>query len=280
MEELFAKAVFLNFITDLSSVMEGDIAHVPDVFTNSFSVQTQSTQGAEVTTAGPAQTDVTLTVDTHEYVAHIIGDKDQQQLMNSYDFNSVYARKTGKTLVNSIESSIAALWSGLTSNTIGDTATVLKDLEIRQSIEALDKGHFDMQETGWFIHPTVWWLQLAGIQKYYDKSQAGGDTSLTIDGNFGPMDASRGLQGNLYGIDLFTTTNVVSGLQTYRNMLLHKEAFGYATQTPGGSTVRVQSENAIRNLGLLTVADTVYGVTELRDEAAVLVNANTSATTA
>ena len=81
-EQMFESAVFSNFFLNLSSYMTegGDIAHIPDVYTNAFTVQTQSTQGAEITTAGPAQVDTTLTVDTHKYIAQIIGDKDLQQL--------------------------------------------------------------------------------------------------------------------------------------------------------------------------------------------------------
>lgn len=285
MEELFAKTVFANFCRDLSPYAQngGDIFHVPDVFTNTFTVQTQSTQGAEVTTAGPAQSDVTLTVSTHKYIAHIIGDKDARQLSSSYDFNGIYARKTGSLLADALEDDLAALWSGLTTNSVGDTATVLTDLEIRQSIEKLATANFDLRECGWFMHPYVFWTQVAAIQKFYDASQVGlmGQDwkGFTIAGNFGPMDASRGLVGKLYGIPLFTSSNVVSGLLTYRNLLLHKDAFGFAVQTPGGNKVRIQTDSLIQNLGMLTVADIIYGVAELRDAAAVVVNASTTATT-
>lgn len=67
LEELFAPAVAANFFTDLSSLGNGhDIIHIPDIFTNAFSGQTQATQGAEVTTEAPAQTDTTLTINTHK----------------------------------------------------------------------------------------------------------------------------------------------------------------------------------------------------------------------
>jgi len=67
-EAFFAKTVFANFCTDLSSYAANgsDIFHLPDVFTNVTTAQTQSTEGAEVTTAAPAAIDTTLTVDTHK----------------------------------------------------------------------------------------------------------------------------------------------------------------------------------------------------------------------
>lgn len=281
LEQMFAKTVLANFVTDLSPYAQdgGDILHVPDIFTNSFSVSSQSTQGAEITTESPAAVDVTLTISTHSYIAFIMGDLTLKQLAKSYDMNSRYAVKAGKALADSLEDALAALWSGLSTNSVGDTATVVTDLEIRQAIEKLDTGNFDLREAAFFFHPYVFWTQIAGIQKFYDMSQSGYTGSFTISGNFGPMDASRGLKGMLYGIPLYTTTNIVSGLQTYRNLLLHKEALGFAVQTPGGGTVRVQTDYLLQNLGMLTVVDMIYGVVELRDAAGVVINANSSATT-
>ncbi len=285
LEEFFAKTVFANFCTDLSPYAQegGDIFHVPEVFTNSFTVLNQATQGAEITTAGPAQGDITLNINTHNYIAFLIGDKDLRQLSRMYDHNVIYAKKAGASVADSLEDALAALWSGLSTNSVGDTATVLTDLEIRQSINALASGNFDLRECGWFLHPYVFWTQVAAISKFYDASQIGllgqDAKGFTITGNFGPMDASRGLVGKLYGIPLFTSTNVVSGLLTYRNLLLHKSCFGFGVQTPGGSSVRVQTENRLENIGMLTLVDMLFGVIELRDAAGVVVNASTTATT-
>jgi hypothetical protein len=70
----------------------GDIAHVPNIYTNTFTVQTQSTQGAEITTEGPAQVDTTLTINLHKYIAYIIGNKDMVQLATKYQLNEKYAK--------------------------------------------------------------------------------------------------------------------------------------------------------------------------------------------
>ena len=73
---------------------------------------------------------------------------------------------------------------------------------------------------------------------------------------------------------VFTSTNVVGALQTYRNMILHKDAFAFATK--GDSRVRLQSEYKLENLGQLFVADARYGVVENYDTHAVVINANTT----
>jgi hypothetical protein len=292
MEELFAGAVGANWFTDLSAYARGggDIYHVPDVFTNTMTVGTQSTQGAEITTASPAQVDVTLTINTHSYVAYIIGDKDMAQLSKIYDFNTVYTSKSAKALRITLEDAIFALWSGLSTNVVGDTATVLSDAEIRTGVNALEAANFDVNggDVAFFFHPYTYWIQLGATTKYYDQSARGNYSAAGFvnSGAFGQSTAASpsGLKGVLYGIPVYVTSRIVSGLQTYRNLLAHKTAFGFATQylsTPGSMTtednrVRAQSAYQIRNLGYLTVVDMIYGVTELRDAAAVVLNGSSS----
>jgi hypothetical protein len=72
-EALFPEFVLTRFVTDLSTYMEdgGRIVHVPNIYTNIFTASTQSVQGAEITTQARATVDVTLTVNTHIYVAWI-----------------------------------------------------------------------------------------------------------------------------------------------------------------------------------------------------------------
>lgn len=284
-KELFAKATAANFFLDLSSsVTDGaDIIHVPDVYTNAFTGQTQGTQGAEVTTEGPAQVDTTLTINTHKYVAAIIGDKDMAQLAAQYDYNMVYIEKMAGTLRTALEAALFGLWSGLSTSVIGDTATVVSDSEIRQAVNALDSYNFGLEsDVAWFFHPYVYWLQLGAVSKYYDQSVAGplSMPGFTRSGELGQGMPATNHKGFLYGIPVYTSTNVVSGLQTYRNLLAHKSAFGYATQTLSGAQmlesgrVRAQTNYELRNLGQLTVVDMIYGVAELRDTAAVVVNAS------
>lgn len=279
-EKLFSKSVLSAFVTDLSSfATEGsDIFHVPDIFTNALTVGTQSTQGAEITTASPDSVDTTLTVSTHKYVAYIMGDLTLQQVATKYSVMDLYAKEAAALLIEALETSIAGLWSSITTNTVGDTATVLSDAEIRQGIEKLATGKFDLTECAFFVHPYVFWLQLHAITKYYQQYSVGPANAAgpVATGNLGPGNLATALVGRLYNIPVYTTTVIVSGLQTYRNLLLHKSAFGFAIQTRGGNKVRVQMDNLVQNLGTLTVADIIYGVAVLREPGAVLLNASSA----
>lgn len=283
-EPNFPKAVLMNFFTDLSEFAQdgGDILHVPNIYTNIFTASTQTNEGDGVVDQSPAQVDVTLTISTHKYVAWIIGDMTMKQLARFYNLNEKYAREAKNVLTVAVEASLAALWSSLSTNVVGDTATVLSDAEIRDAINALDSLDYDLNETAFFFHPFVFWTQLGGITKYY--SQYASNLNFIRTGNFGPGDPSRGLRGMLYDQPCYVTTNIVSGLQTYRNLFAHKSAFGFAFQTPGlgggegnGDRFRVQADYMLVNLGMLTVVDTIYGTGVLREPAGVVVNANNTA---
>jgi len=278
-EPKFEDLTILNFVTDLSDYMTdgGDTVHVPNIYTNTFSVSTQTTQGAGLVDESVAQVDTTLTVNLHKYIAWMIGDKDMRQLATKFSLNAKYATEARKLLTQAIEDSLFGLWSSISTNTVGDTTTVLTDLEIRTAIDKLDSTNYELDQTAFFIHPTVFWLQVAGVQKYYDSSM-NGKPSVVRTGAFGEM-SSKNYKGTLYSVDMYTSPRVVSGLLTYRNLLLHTSAFGVATQTVGGGFTRVQAQYKLENLALLTVVDTIYGVGVLREPGAVLVNANTSATT-
>lgn len=286
LEPKFPKAVLANFCTDLTYLMEGggDTLHVPNIYTNKFTSSTQTNEGDGVIDQSPAQVDVTLSIATHVYVAWIFGDMTIKQLAYSDKLNRLYAEEAMNVLMVALEDSLAALWSSITTNVVGDTATVLSDAEIRDAINALDTLDLELTETAFFFHPFVFWTQLGGISKYY--SQYSSSFNFIRDGAFGKMDQSRGLRGVLYDQPCYITTRIVSGLQTYRNLFLHKEAFGYARQTPGigggegnSAGARVQSDYLLQNLGMLTVVDSIYGVAVLRENGAVLVNANSTAKT-
>lgn len=285
LEPKFPKAVLANFFTDLSYLVEegGDTLHVPNIYTNKFTASTQANEGDGVVDQSPAQVDVTLSINLHYYVAWIFGDATIKQIAFSDKLNKLYAEEAMNVLMVALEDALAALWSSVTTNVIGDTATVLSDAEIRDAINALDSLDLELSETAFFFHPFVFWTQLGGISKYY--SQYSSNFNFIRDGVFGKMDQSRGLRGILYDQPCYVTTRIVSGLQTYRNLFAHNTAFGYVRQTPGigggeGSSpsgIRVQADYLLQNLGMLTVADMLIGVAVLRESAACVVNANSTA---
>jgi hypothetical protein len=277
-DKLFDNVTILPFVTDLSSYLVGggDSVHVPELFTNTFTAQTQSTEGAAVVDATKLPVDVTISVDTHKYVAWVLGDKTMAQLLRAYDLNAKYAMESRKILLKEVEDDLFALWSSLDTNTaVGDTTTTLSDYEIRSAINTME-GVFMLSECAFFFHPTVYWLQLAGITKYY--ADYNSKLNLIRNGGFGSK-GTQNYKGHLYDVPVYTSSRVVGALQTYRNLLLHPDALAVAFQTKGGGMIRVQSDYLLTNLATLTVVDVLYGVGVLRGDGGVVVNANTSAVT-
>ena len=278
-DKKFDNLTILSFVTDMSEYLTGggDTVHVPELFTNTFTVQTQATEGAGIVDATKLPVDVTLTVDTHKYIAWLLGDKTMAQLFSSYNLNEKYAMESRKLLLKEVEDSLFALWSSLTTNTaVGDTTTTLSDYEIRAAINTMENAQFATDELAFFIHPTVFWLQLSGIAKYYQNEIS--NLNLIRNAGFG-SGGTKNYKGSLYGIPVYTSTRVVGALQTYRNLLLSPEALAVAFQTRGGGMIRVQSAYKLENLATLTVCDVIYGVGVLRADAGVVVNANTTAVT-
>ncbi len=267
-----------KFFRDLSpwAMGGGDTVHVPDLFTNDVTVQTQSTQATEVTTNSPAQTDTTLSINLHKYVALLMGDKDVRQVLrNMYDLSALYAEKSVGALVDQKEADIFAEHSNITTNTVGDTASVLNDSEVRQAIEKLATLNTPLDETAFFFHPYTYWTQIVAIQKYYDASQFGAPSVTKAGALGGSPDLARDARGTLFGIPVFTSSKVVNTLLAVRNLLAHRDAImTAATDLGNGGPLRVQSANWLENLAVLTIVDHVYGIKTTREKAAVRLSAS------
>lgn len=275
LEEFFDSAVAANFFLDLSQFATGgsDVLHVPDAYTNAFTIQTAADpfDAAEITTGSATSVDVTLTIDTHKYIATIIGDRDLVQIDSAYNFSEIYNRKAMGTLMEDLDGALYALHSSVTTNTVGDTASVITDSELRQAVEKLRQLNLPMSELAWHINPYAYWNQVLAVQKFYDASQFGGGAA-TATGNFGSAGLDGADRGTLYGIRVLESSNVVNTLLATKNLLAHKDAFAFATQLPGGGRVRAQADYLLDRLGTLAVWDAHYGVVASRESSAVVIN--------
>jgi hypothetical protein len=78
----------------------------------------------------------------------------------------------------------------------------------------------------------------------------------------------NGRVGNVYGVEVYVTTNADTTDDNDRIALMfHRDAFVHAEQMG----VRSQTQYKQEFLATLYTADTLYGVQELRDEAAVAI---------
>lgn len=265
----------MNFATDLSYLIEGggDVINVPAIYTNVFTVSTQSVEGAGVVDQSPAPTNNTLTVNTHAYIAFVIGKKTMRQVATQYKLSEKYASQARDLIVASIETALFALVSSLTTTDVGLGTTAVSDVTIRQAIASLqdtDGQVFEMSDMAFFFHPTIWYNQLLGIAKYYDRSIS--NMNVVQTGNFGAGASAGSFKGNgLYGIPSYVSPRVPVATTVVSNMLLHKDAFAFAMHTDGVNGLEIATDYLVQNLAWLTVVDAIYGVSCLRPNAGVTI---------
>jgi len=180
--------------------------------------------------------------------------------------------------------------STLFSGAAPGNGTALTDAGLRKMIQTLEDQDINSGELSLVI-PPVEAAVLRGISRFTEQAFVGsGDTIKT------------GRLGNLYGVEVFTSSNcpwihvnatnstqfvsftsddpvtgtdalgetvtVAGAITKYRaGMLLHKDAMALAEQ----QSIRSQSQYKLEYLGTLVSSDTVYGVKELRDYAALAV---------
>lgn len=272
-EAKFPQFVLQNFVTDLSDYVSdgGRIIHVPNLFTNVFTASTQATEGTDVLTSGVAQAvaqvDVTLTINTHQFVSWIIGDMDMQQIATKYDLSKAYAREAMSVLLQALEDALFGLHSSLTATPLG-SAAAMSDLVIRQGLSYMDTANFEADATAFFFHPVVFWTQISGLAKFNPNYSS--NFNVIKSGVLGEGENSTKFMGVLYGRKVYMSSRVILST-TYKNLLLHKSAFGFGLQKmdTNGGKVRIDIAYERRQLAWSGIIDIRFGTGVLRADAGV-----------
>jgi hypothetical protein len=145
--------------------------------------------------------------------------------------------------------------------------TALTDAGIRKVIQTLDDQNIPQSER-YLVIPPVEKKNLLGLSRF---------TEQAFVGEVGAANSIRnGKIGDVYGIGVYVSTNCIGGAgqleaadsTAYRACLLfHRSALGLVMQ----QNVRVQFQEKLEWLGTLMVADVLYGVGELRNDAGVAI---------
>lgn len=274
-EAKFPQFVLQDFVTDLSEYAseDGRIIHVPNLYTNVFTASTQ-TSGADIYSSAQAvaQVDLTISIDTHRYVAWVIGDLEMAQIAKKYRLNEEYAMEAAKVLRQALEDALFALYASLTTTTIGSGAAAIDDLSVRQAIRTLAAANFELTECAFFFHPQVYFDQLIGLSKISPNYASNMNTMGTGTLYGGKENMETRAAGRLYGQPVYISSRVPTVTTTVKNLFLHRRAFAFGTQGGNSKGVRFQMENNLRLLGVLAVADIRYGVGILRSDAGVTLN--------
>jgi len=256
-----SKLVAAGFFTDRSEdvVAGGDIIHTPVIVELAASAKAAQT---EVVLADNAQTSVDLTIATHQHVAFVIEDKEAAQVMRQYRTQETYMKNAAYTTAKALDTAITALFTGF-STTAGSTGTQLTDANVLAAVSAYTTADGDLEDAAWILHPKTVWEDLMLLDKFSLVQNTG--TSVS-----GPL---TGEIGTLYGRPVLQTTQVSDDATDYSGFFGNPDAIHFATAAlPGAKDsmgVRLQADYKLEWLGVLVVADILYGVIENRDAAGV-----------
>jgi N4-gp56 family major capsid protein len=254
---------------------KGDTVHIPAPTRGSASAKAASTQ---VTLIAATESEVVVSIDQHYEYSRLIEDIVEAQALAS--LRNFYTEDAGYALARQVDTAIiqvgravqggggTAAYSGAFSGADGTTAYVagantglgaLTDAAIRRSIQRLDDNDIPMDGRFLVIPPSSR-NTLMGLARYTEQAfvgESGGSNTIR-----------NGEIGNLYGTPVFVTSNAdtTSGSTACRIALMGHKDFAVFVEQQG---VRAQTQYKQEYLGTLFTADTLYGVKELRDNAAV-----------
>ena len=268
--------VLANLIKKMSfKGKKGDSVHIPAPIRGSASVKAASTQ---VTLIAGTELEVVATIDQHYEYSRLIEDIVEAQALAS--LRNFYTEDAGYALARQVDTSLIQLGRGVQggngtaaynagfSGADGTTAYVaaantglgaLTDAAIRRSIQRLDDNDVPMDGRFLLVPPSTR-NTLMGIARFTEQAFVGEQGSANTIRN--------GEIGNVYGVPVFVTSNAESttGTTAAKACLMGHKDFAVFIEQMG---VRSQTQYKQEYLGTLFTADTLYGVKELRDGAAV-----------
>jgi N4-gp56 family major capsid protein len=248
---------------------KGDAIHIPKPGRGSANAKAAQTQ---VTLNTDTATEVIVNIDQHWEFSIMIEDITEAQALAS--MRQFYTDDAGYALARKVDSSLlelgrgvnggdgTAAYTGAYSGADGTTAYTgtagaLTDAAIRRSIQRLDDADVPMDGRFLIVPPSTR-NTLMGIARF---------TEQAFVGEVGSANTIRnGEIGNVYGVPVFVTSNADAATDGDRICLLGHRDFAVLAEQ---MAIRTQTQYKQEWLGTLFTADTLFGVKELRDGAAV-----------
>lgn len=265
--------VMANLVSKMSfKGKKGDTLHIPKPTRGTAAAKAASTQ---VTLQAATESEVLVVVNKHYEYSRVIEDITEVQALSS--LRQFYTGDAGYALANQVDVDLIQLGrsaqggngtvaynkavigsDGSTLYTGGNEAPIT-DAGIRKIIQTLDDQDVPMDGRVLVLPPVARNVML-GLPRFTEQAFVG----ETGSGN----SIRNGEIGNVYGVRVYVTTNCETATGDARiGLMFHKDAFVLAEQMG----VRSQTQYKQEYLGTLFTSDTLYGVAELRDNAAVAI---------
>ena len=270
--------VVANLVTKLSHKgKKGDTIHIPVPARGAASAKAVNTQ---VTLSAATNSVINVSIDKHYEYSKLIEDIAEVQALAS--MRKFYTDDAGYALAKQVDTDLVTLWEALQGGTVGganaaawETAYIgstgttaytgnssnaadITDAGIRALILKLDNADVPMDNRSFIIPPIVA-NDMLGLNRFTEQQYIGSGDAI-----------KTGKIGMIYGADVHISSNcpttTTANTATDRvGCLMHKDALVLAEQVG----VRSQTQYKQEYLGDLFTSDTIYGVAELRNDAAV-----------
>jgi N4-gp56 family major capsid protein len=266
---------------------KGDVIHIPKPTRGAASAKSEATA---VTIQANLESELTITVDRHFEYSRLIEDIVEVQALSS--LRQFYTEDAGYQLALQVDTDLinaatgfgdgtrtqtpaatGANWvnsnsyyfnstAGLATYAVDTVATGdnFTDLGFREAIKLMDDADVPMDGRVLVIPPASR-KSIMGIERYVSSDFVGG------------RGVESGLIGNLYGVDVYVSSNCpvietgaengASSLDTRGCLFFHQDALVMAEQL----AVRSQTQYKQEYLSTLFTSDTLYGVETYRPEA-------------
>ena len=269
---------------------KGDVIHIPKPIRGSASAKQEA---VAVTIQANLESELTVTVDRHFEYSRLIEDIVEVQALSS--LRQFYTEDAGYQLALQVDTDLinaatgfgngtrtqtptdASSWvnsnayyvnasSGLATFAADTVATGdnFTDLALREAVKLMDDADVPMDGRVLVIPPAAR-KSIMGIDRYVSSDFVGG------------RGVESGLIGNLYGIDIYVSSNAPTLETAAQNaggsidvrgcLFFHKDALVMAEQL----AVRSQTQYKQEYLSTLFTSDTLYGVETYRPEAGFII---------
>ncbi len=269
---------------------KGDVIHIPKPIRGAASAKAEA---VAVTIQANLESELTVTVDRHFEYSRLIEDIVEVQALSS--LRQFYTEDAGYQLALKVDTDLinaatgfgdgtrtqaptdASSWvnsnayyvnatSGLATFAADTVATGdnFTDLALREAIKLMDDADVPMDSRVLVIPPAAR-KSIMGIDRYVSSDFVGG------------RGVESGLIGNLYGVDVYVSSNAPVLETAAQNsggsidvrgcLFFHKDALVMAEQM----AVRSQTQYKQEYLSTLYTADTLYGVETYRPEAGFII---------
>ena len=264
---------------------KGDTVHIPAPVRGTATAKSANTA---VSIQNATESEVQVVIDKHFEYSRLIEDITDVQALSS--LRQFYTQDAGYALAKQVDSDLHGLATGLgnASGTYVNTASfyvdastgltayaadtvtasdVFTDAGFRSLLQKMDDNDVPFDNRCFVIPPSLR-NAIMGVDRYVSSDFVSGQP------------VQNGLIGNIYGVDIYVSTNCVTSEAAADNtansndlkaaLLLHRDAFVLAEQMG----VRSQTQYKQEWLSNLYTADHLYGVKVLRPEGGFILNVN------